>query len=34
VYFACRTGNSMVAPAPAGPTTWSVTADTLGAPPR
>lgn len=33
VYFACRTSSSIVAPAAGGPTTWSVTADTLGTPP-
>ena len=31
VYFACRSGGPIVAPSAAGPTTWSVTADTLGA---
>ena len=34
VYFACRTSSSIVAPAAGEPTTWSVTADTLGAAPQ
>ena len=32
VYFACRSGGPIVAPAAVGPTTWSVTPDTLGTP--
>lgn len=32
VYFACTTGNAIVAPASGGPMQWKVTADTLAHP--